>query len=97
MTAMKGDITYTAGADNLTLYQFNTKVAEHYFCKTCGIYTHHNRRSNPQEAGINLACLAGHTPLLPDVVVNDGRNHPTDVGRELNVGVLRFEPERGRQ
>ncbi|MCB1347592.1 MAG: GFA family protein, partial [Maritimibacter sp.] len=36
-------ITYLTGADKLTLYQFGTKVAEHYFCSVCGIYTHHKR------------------------------------------------------
>ena len=50
------------GRDNLTLYQWNTKVAEHYFCKTCGIYTHHKRRSNPNEYGINIACIEGVNP-----------------------------------
>ncbi|MGB2324776.1 MAG: GFA family protein, partial [Candidatus Puniceispirillales bacterium] len=29
------------GADMLSLYQFNTLAAEHYFCRKCGIYTHH--------------------------------------------------------
>ncbi len=45
------------GQDNLGLYQWNTKVAKHYFCKTCGIYTHNQRRSNPDECGFNVACL----------------------------------------
>ena len=47
------------GADNLTLYQWNTRTAKHYFCKACGIYTHHQRRSNPDEYGFNIACLEG--------------------------------------
>ena len=90
VSAPADGITYTAGQDNLTLYQFNTKVAEHYFCKTCGIYTHHKRRSNPDEVGVNIACLEGHSPFLPEVIVNDGQNHPNDVGEDRIVGVLRF-------
>jgi hypothetical protein len=39
------------GADVLKLYQFNTHTAKHYFCSNCGIYTHHQRRSNPNEYG----------------------------------------------
>ncbi len=97
VSATKGDITYAAGRDNLTLYQFNTKTAEHYFCKTCGIYTHHRRRSNPDEIGINLACLEGQTPFLPEVLVHDGQNHPTDIGKNLDAGVLRFEPLEGAE
>ena len=97
VSAAKTDITYTAGQDNLTLYQFNTRVAEHYFCKTCGIYTHHGRRSNPAEVGINLACLEGFTPLLPEVIVNDGKNHPKDVGVNGIVGILHFTPQRGSE
>ena len=91
VSAAKDGITYTAGQDNLTLYQFNTQVAKHYFCKTCGIYTHHNRRSNPDEIGVNLACLEGYTAFLPEVIVNDGQNHPTDAGKNGIVGILRFE------
>ena len=29
------------GQNHLRMYQFNTHVAEHYFCGVCGIYTHH--------------------------------------------------------
>lgn len=45
------------GEENLTSYKFNTMIAEHFFCKTCGIYTHHNRRSDPNGAAINIGCI----------------------------------------
>src|SRR6476620_6308279 len=44
-------ITILQGQDVLKLYQFNTMTAKHYFCSNCGIYTHHQRRSNPQQYG----------------------------------------------
>lgn len=67
------------GQEVLKLYQFNTKVAKHYFCSNCGIYTHHQRRSNPNEYGFNVGCLEGVNPFdLEPVPVNDGVNHPAD-------------------
>ena len=36
------DFKVTKGEDKLKLYQYHTKVANHYFCTECGIYTHHN-------------------------------------------------------
>ncbi len=86
-------ITYTQGEDKLTLYQFGTRVAEHYFCSICGTYTHHKRRSNPDQIGVNLACLDGHDPFLAEVIVNDGVNHPTDTGRSRVAGRLIYVPE----
>ena len=53
----KESLQVTRGADNLGLYQWNTGIAKHYFCKTCGIYTHHVRRSNPDECGFNIGCI----------------------------------------
>lgn len=67
------------GEDALKLYQFNTQTAKHYFCGHCGIYTHHQRRSAPDEYGYNIGCLEGVNPFeLGDVVTNDGVNHPAD-------------------
>ena len=67
------------GAENLTLYQFNTKTAEHYFCSTCGIYTHHRRLSNPNQFGVNVACIEGVNPFeLGDIPTTDGINHSSD-------------------
>jgi hypothetical protein len=67
------------GKDKLSLYQFYTNVAKHYFCSNCGIYTHHNPRSNPAMTGFNLGCLDEvDTFQLKDIFINDGRNHPLD-------------------
>lgn len=72
-------ITILKGADALILYQWGTKTAKHYFCKTCGIYTHHQRRSNPNQYGVNVACLEGVNPRdLGDIPWVDGINHPSD-------------------
>ena len=69
----------TQGKEVLTLYQFNTMTARHYFCSICGIYTHHQRRSNPSQFSFNVACLDGVDPLeFGDVRVVDGVNHPAD-------------------
>ncbi|MFA0486107.1 GFA family protein [Vibrio sp. 10N.222.55.B11] len=67
------------GAEHLKLYQFNTNTAKHYFCSNCGIYTHHQRRSSPNEYGFNIGCLEGVNPFdIGYVVTNDGVNHPAD-------------------
>jgi len=50
-------LTVVKGADNLTTYQWNKGIAKHYFCKTCGVYTHHQRRSDPNTYGLNLTCV----------------------------------------
>jgi hypothetical protein len=72
-------IKIVKGQDVLKLYQFNTKTAKHYFCSNCGIYTHHQRRSNPEQYGYNVGCLEGVNPYdLGAVQTNDGVNHPAD-------------------
>lgn len=95
-SAKLGDIEFLQGKENLTLYSFNTGTAKHYFCRTCGIYTHHQRRSNPNEMGINVACLNGVSPFdFHEVRVLDGVHHPRDGGKGTGlVGILRFEPAR---
>lgn len=93
VSAAVGGIEFVSGQDNLTLYRFNTGSAAHYFCSTCGIYTHHQRRSNPGEYGVNVACIKGVSPFdFPEVPVMDGIDHPSDVGRSRIAGALRFVP-----
>lgn len=67
------DLKVIRGKSALSRYQFGKHVAEHYFCKNCGIYTHHRRSTNPEEFGFNIGCLEGVNPYdLSDVPVADG-------------------------
>jgi hypothetical protein len=85
-----------AGEEHLSAYQFHTMTATHWFCSKCGIYTHHQRRSDPTLFGINAACLEGVSPFdFEDVAVYDGVNHPSDTGAKPRIaGHLRFIPVR---
>jgi len=99
------DIEFISGKDKLSCYTFGSHVAQHYFCSKCGIYTHHQRRSNPTQFGVNVACLEGLTPFLDEVAVLDGKNHlrdqKDDAGADgtykgLDVGSLKFVGDRTR-
>ena len=94
VTSTQDGFRVTQGQEQLATYRFNTKTAEHHFCSVCGIYTHHKRRSNPDELGVNVACLEGVSPFdFPEVMVLDGQRHPSDdPGHKTHIaGVLRFE------
>jgi len=81
VSARVGALQVLRGQDHLTLYQFGTMTARHWFCRTCGIYTRHQRRSNPNEYGVNVAILDGVNPRdLGPVPWVDGVNHPSDRG-----------------
>ena len=95
VSAEMGGLTILRGGDALTSYRFNTGSAEHFFCSRCGIYTHHQRRSNQNQYGVNVACLDGVSPFdFLEVPVLDGVNHPNDTGTAVRrAGTLRFIPE----
>ena len=96
ISAKVGDLDILSGAEALTLYQFNTMTAKHYFCSRCGIYTHHQRRSDPSEYGVNVACLSGLSPFdFDEIPVQDGKSHRSDapaMPHSTVAGVLRFIP-----
>lgn len=100
---MRGAVTVSAplsgievikGKDKLTEYRFNTGTAVHYFCSICGIYTFHQRRSNPDQYGVNVACIAGVSPFdFAQVPVSEGVHHPSDGGNDGIAGYLRYSRE----
>jgi hypothetical protein len=93
VSAQLGGIRFIQGEEALTSYRFNTGTAEHFFCSCCGIYTHHQRRSNTAQYGVNVACLEGISPFaFAEVPVLDGVAHPSDTGGAARLaGTLRFE------
>jgi hypothetical protein len=63
------------GEDELTTYTFNTGVAKHHFCRTCGIKSFYVPRSHPDGYSVNARCLDRETVEDIRVVRQfDGRN-----------------------
>lgn len=64
------------GESNLNLYQFNTKVSKHYFCKTCGIHPFGHPRSAPEKFLVNVRCLDDFDleSATYEIDLFDGRN-----------------------
>jgi hypothetical protein len=88
------DIKVLQGEEALSLYQFNTGEAKHYFCSKCGIYTFHRRRSSPHQYGVNVACIEGMSPFdFVEIPVSEGRLHPKDRagGASIIAGWLRYQ------
>ena len=67
-------LTVLTGEDNLARYQWNTKRARHFFCKTCGIYTFHSRRSRPDQYSVNAYCVDDFDFSNLSVTLIDGRS-----------------------
>jgi hypothetical protein len=55
------DFKLLSGAERLATYTFNTGVAKHLFCKTCGVKSFYVPRSNPDGYSVNLRCLDSGT------------------------------------
>jgi hypothetical protein len=62
-----------AGSDELLTYGFNTMVARHHFCRTCGIKSFYVPRSNPDGISVNARCLDPSTIEGVRVTHFDGR------------------------
>ena len=69
-------LTITAGEDKLGLYQWNARIARHYFCTACGIYPFHRKRSMPDHYGVNLKCLDDFDWSSVPVRKAEGRDMP---------------------
>jgi hypothetical protein len=69
------------GEDALTTYTFNTGVAKHLFCRTCGIKSFYVPRSNPDGYSVNARCLDPGTVESMHVEPFDGRDWENQVAR----------------
>jgi hypothetical protein len=67
-------LTVLEGGSLLTLYQWNTRRAKHYFCSRCGIYVFHRKRAAPDHFGINVFCLENFDRASVPVRATEGLN-----------------------
>jgi hypothetical protein len=63
-----------SGAEHLSSYRFNTGVAEHKFCRVCGIHPFYTPRSDPDKVDVNVRCLTGVDPAQLVLEGFDGQN-----------------------
>lgn len=79
------------GDEFLSLYQFGTQEAKHYFCSTCGIHPFSNPRAAPDMVSVNARCLDDFDLETEsyELVKFDGRNWEEAVAK-LNE---RLNPE----
>ncbi|MDZ7628860.1 MAG: GFA family protein [Parvularculaceae bacterium] len=62
----------------LQAYAFNTGVAKHLFCKTCGIKSFYVPRSNPDGYSLNLNCMDRTQFRAIEIRDFDGQNWETN-------------------
>ena len=69
-----------SGADDLTVYTFNTGVAKHQFCRHCGIHPFYVPRSDPDKMDVNVRCLEGVDVGALAIGSFDGANWEQAIG-----------------
>ncbi len=88
LCAKKGSVHYAvpkdrfrllSGADTLKGYQFNKKIATHFFCPNCGIHTYSHPRTAPDKFNVNVRCLNDFDLQTDDYELShfDGQNWET--------------------
>ncbi|KAJ1645908.1 hypothetical protein J3B02_005038 [Coemansia erecta] len=77
----KSRFTLKTGKNNITTYTFNSHIAQHYFCKTCGIESFYIPRSNPDGYSINFRCLERENVDEFEIVPFDGKNWEKNAGK----------------
>ncbi len=82
ITVPKHKLKITAGADQLTTYRFNTGVAQHMFCSTCGIKSFYVPRSHPDGYSVNARTLDPGTVESMTIIPFEGadwENHISEL------------------
>jgi hypothetical protein len=70
------------GEEFLTTYRFGTEIAEHLFCKVCGIKSFYVPRSDPDGYSVNARCLDPGTVTRMEIKPFDGQNWEQAIRRK---------------
>jgi hypothetical protein len=70
-----------SGESDLETYRFNTGVAEHYFCRHCGIKSFYVPRSHPEGFSVNVNCLVPDTIESVVTAEFDGRHWEENIAK----------------
>ena len=79
------DFELLDGADATETYAFNTGIAQHFFCRTCGIKSYYVPRSHPDSISVNVNCLDMHTVASLTVTPFDGEDWEQNINKLLLI------------
>ncbi|WP_160109357.1 GFA family protein [Pseudomonas izuensis] len=68
----QNELKILSGEEALSTYQFNTRVAKHFFCKHCGVHPFLQSPKGPKFWRVNIGCLQGVDPFALEVGLVDG-------------------------
>lgn len=68
------DFELLSGREALATYQFGTRIAQHHFCRTCGVHPFYIPRSDPNSIDVNARYLEGVDVNRLEVSRFDGQN-----------------------
>jgi hypothetical protein len=78
------DFDLLSGRDDLSTYEFNTKIAKHHFCRVCGVQSFYVPRSDPDKVDVNVRCLDGVDLGSLKLSRFDGKNWEHAIEGELS-------------
>lgn len=83
------ELVKPATLDELGLYQFGSRQALHYFCRTCGVCAFYQPRSNPDGWAVTYGCLdSGSRRVTTHEVQHfDGENWEESIQGSSIVGM----------
>jgi len=80
MPAELSELKMLDGAEAVETYRFGSGVAEHCFCRQCGIHVYGRPRNSPHRYTVNARCLDDFEAIkdAAEIVRFNGLNHPKD-------------------
>lgn len=77
----RDELRLTADAGDIATYTFNTGVAQHLFCRHCGVKSYYVPRSHPDGYSINLNCIDPGSIESVSIAEFDGRNWEQNIDK----------------
>ena len=77
----KADFRLLSGEGDVETYTFNTGIAQHYFCRHCGIKSFYVPRSHPEGISVNTNCLDPDTIRSLQVTPFDGQDWEQNIDK----------------
>lgn len=77
----KDQFRLVSGDGAVETYTFNTGVAQHYFCRHCGVKSFYVPRSHPDGISVNANCIDPDTISSLESVPFDGANWEQNIHR----------------